>query len=101
MRELTASQITTEALLKLRARGCTVWRQNNITVRRRKNIVKKGQSDIIGYTSQGVFVACEVKTLGDDFSEDQKKFLKDVAEKKGIALIAIQEGYQVSIKNFE
>jgi hypothetical protein len=47
--DLTASQITQEALMILKARNCQVWRQNNLTVRKRKGIVTKGVSDIIGY----------------------------------------------------
>ena len=101
MRELSASEITAEVLLKLRAIGYTVWRQNNLTVRRRKNIVNKGVSDVLGYTGKGLIVACEVKTIRDVLSEDQKDFLRGIKNKGGVALVATQKVYQVVIKPFE
>ena len=101
MKELSASEITAEVLLKLRAIGYTVWRQNNIAVRGRVHTGILGLPDVIGYTSEGLFVGCEVKTKRDVLSEDQKAFLRNVQKKGGIALVATQEVYQVVIKPFE
>lgn len=101
MRELSASEITAEVLLKLRAIGYTVWRQNNLAVRGRKHNGRKGVSDVIGHTSKGLFVGCEVKTLKDVLSQDQKDFLKGVKQSGGIALVATQEKQEVVIKPFE
>lgn len=100
-RELTAAEITKEALLKLKARGCVVWRNATWTAGRRRNIVKRGISDVIGYTSKGLFVACEVKTDGDVFSEEQIDFLNGIKSRGGIALWATQFKDGVIIKSFE
>ena len=101
MKELSASEITAEVLLKLRAIGYTVWRQNNLAVRGRKHNGRKGVSDVLGYTGKGLIVACEVKTIRDVLSEDQKDFLRGIKNKGGIALVATQEKQEVVIKPFE
>jgi VRR-NUC domain. len=101
MKELSASEITKEALLRLKAQGFTVWRQNNLTIGRRKNIATPGIPDIIGYTSNGHFVGCEVKKIGDKFSKEQIGFLNGLIKGGGVALYAIQVGSEVKIKSFE
>lgn len=99
-RELTAQEITKEVLLKLRIKGYTVWRQNNLTWGRRKNIVKHAVSDIIGYSDKGLFVACEVKKIGDVFSDEQKEFLNGIGKRGGLAFWATQKGANVEIYVF-
>jgi hypothetical protein len=101
IRELTAQEITNEALLKLKALGCTVWRHNNSAIKRRKNVATPGIPDIIGYDPKGRFIGCEVKKIGDKFSEDQKQFLAALEERNGQAMYAVQEGSEVVIKYYE
>lgn len=87
---MTKGQITESALKQLRYNGATVWPQNNLAVRGRKFIGRKGVSDIIGLNHAGVFIACEVKTKNDFLSDDQKEFLNEVKSNGGIALVAKQ-----------
>jgi hypothetical protein len=101
MKDLSASEITKEALLRLKAQGFTVWRQQNSSYGNRRNIATPGVPDIIGYTSNGRFVGCEVKKNGDKFSKEQVDFLNGLIKGGGVALYAIQEGSQVKIKSFE
>lgn len=102
IRELSASDITQTTLTLLKLRRICAWRQNNLTVRRRKGIVKKGVVDILGYAlyTPAVFVACEVKKIGDTLSDEQTKFLLDLHNAGGIALIATQIGNEVRIIDF-
>lgn len=93
---LTKGEITKSALTELQLRGVNCWMQNNLAVRGRKFIGRLGQSDIIGFViNTGLFVACEVKTINDSFSDDQKTFLTDVKRSGGIALVATQQYNQV------
>lgn len=99
--ELTASQITKEVLLQFSAKGWKVWRQNNLTYGNRKNIVKQSVPDVIGYTERGLWVACEVKKIGDKFSSGQIEFLRDLNNAGGLAYWATEEKGKVVIKQFE
>lgn len=45
---------------------------------------------MIGFTDHALFVACEIKTVGDVLSEEQIEFLNDVKQSGGVALIAKQ-----------
>lgn len=100
MKELSASDITKEVLLRLSALGYRVWRQNNHATRGRKNHGMIGLPDVIGYTREGVFVGCEVKKIGDTLSQGQIDFLDALQASGGVALCAVQEGYDVKIKKF-
>jgi hypothetical protein len=101
VRELTKGEITKSALTELKLRGVTCWMQNNIAVRGRRFIGKYGVSDILGFVrASGLLVACEVKTINDVFSDDQKEFLTEVKNAGGIALIATQEFNQVVLKQW-
>jgi len=71
--------------------GCTVWRQNNLAVRGRKFIGKKGMPDIIGYSESGHAVYCEVKTINDKISEHQIDFLTDAMYSDCLAFICMQD----------
>lgn len=97
-RELTASEITNEVLLNFRTRGWTVWRQNNLTYGKRKNIATPGIPDIIGYAGSGIFIGCEVKKIGDTFKKAQKDFLLALDKSGGYAFYATQEKDKVVIK---
>lgn len=88
--ELTKGQIRDSALKELRYRRCHVWPQNNLAVRGRKFIGRRGVADVIGFNNLGLFVACEIKTLNDVLSEDQIEFLNDVKNNGGVAMIAKQ-----------
>lgn len=102
IKELTKAQIRATAIKMLTWSQCTVWVQNNLAVRGRKFIGKRGQSDLMGFRNKdGVIVACEIKTLNDRLSDDQILFLNDVKRAGGLAYIACQEGSQVVLKEWE
>lgn len=102
IKPLTKSQIRVSAITELTYRGFTVWVQNNLAVPGRKFIGKRGQSDLIGYRNRdAVMCACEVKTLSDRLSTDQILFLNDVKKAGGIALIALQAGNRVELREWE
>ena len=91
VKDLTISTIRESAIRELTWRGNTVWVQNNLAVRGRKFIGKRGQSDVIGFRNcDAVMVVCEVKTIGDRLSDDQIKFLNDIKRAGGIAYLACQ-----------
>ncbi len=90
-RPFTAGEISEKAGILLHYRGCDTWRQNNLAVRGRAFTGRHGVSDRIGKNLKtGVFVACEVKTIGDRLSEDQKVFLGGIKKAGGEAYIATQ-----------
>lgn len=102
IKELTAQQITKEVLMRFKARGYEVWKQPNWTRGKRKNQVKRGCPDVIGFwKTNAVFVAVEVKTIKDTFSKDQIKFLKELQVSGGHAFIATQQGSEVLIEQFD
>lgn len=87
---MTKGQIRDSALKELRYQGATVWPQNNIAVKGRKFIGRKGVPDIIGFTMVGKFLGCEIKTVNDTLSVDQIEFLNDLVVAGGKAYIAKQ-----------
>jgi hypothetical protein len=98
---LTKGEIRESAIKELTWRGNTVWIQNNLAVKGRKFIGKRGQADLMGYRNKdAVIVACEVKTLNDRLSPDQITFLNDVKSAGGLALIAHQVGSRVELKEW-
>lgn len=101
IRELTKATIRASAIKELTWRGYTVWIQNNLAVRKRKFIGRLGVSDVIGITKDGRWVACEIKTLNDRLSNDQILFLNDVKKAGGEAYLAVQEGSNVVLKEWE
>lgn len=75
---MTTGDITKHALRVLDLMGYEIWRNNNIAVRGRGFIGKKGVSDIIGFDRRtGLFVMCEVKNKGDRVSKDQVELLAE------------------------
>lgn len=79
VREFTASEITKQAMKLLDLAGIECWRSNNIPVKGRTFIGRKGVSDIMGFVrSSGQLVACEVKKIGDTVKKDQEEFLGQV-----------------------
>lgn len=103
---LTQGQITDAAIKELSYKGFNVWRQNNLSVKGRKFTGMKGLSDIQGYQrSTGKALYCEVKTINDFFSADQKEFLSNAVNAGCIVLVARQtkkiDFEIVYYKNFE
>jgi len=91
MAYMTASDLTKMMLDYLRDRGNEVWRNNNLAVKGRSFIGRKGVPDIIGYSKKhGQFIGCEVKAIGDRVSPDQMSFLINLAMCNGIAMICQQ-----------
>lgn len=102
LKELTKAEIRESAIKELTWRGMTVWVQNNLAVRGRKFIGRRGQADVIGFTGIGTFVACEVKTLNDRLSDDQIAFLNEVKKCGGFAYIACQgDNGRVELREWE
>ena len=76
MAYISASDLTKMMMDYLKDNGCEVWRNNNLAVRGRAFIGRKGVGDIIGYSKKyGTFVSCEIKSIGDRSSPDQLLFL--------------------------
>ena len=100
-KELTKATIRASAIKELTWRGNAIWIQNNLAVKGRKFIGRRGQSDLVGFTKYGQFLACEIKTLNDRLSNDQIIFLNDVKKAGGIAYLAVQEGSNVVLKEWE
>lgn len=98
---LTKDAIRASALKELAWRGHDCWRQNNIAVRGRTFIGRRGVSDIIGITKDGHWVVAEVKTLNDRLSDDQILFLNDIKKAGGEVYIACQVGNTVELKEWE
>lgn len=99
---LTKGQIRENAIKELALRKCIVWPQNNLSVRGRKFVGRKGVSDVIGITATGLFLACEVKTINDHLSDDQIEFLNDITRSGGTAYIAKQSNSgQVVLEKWE
>lgn len=51
-KQLTKGFIRESAIKELTWRGNTVWIQNNLAVKGRKFIGKRGQADVIGYRNK-------------------------------------------------
>lgn len=101
IKELSKATIRASAIKELEWRGHAIWIQNNLAVKGRKFIGRRGQSDLVGFTKYGQFLACEIKTLNDRLSNDQIIFLNDVKKAGGIAYLAVQEGNNVVLKEWE
>lgn len=101
IKPLTKAHIRASAITELTWRGHTVWIQNNLAVKGRKFIGRRGVADIIGITKDGRWVVAEVKTLNDTLSPDQITFLNDIKKAGGEAYTAIQVGSQVELKEWE
>lgn len=59
----------------------------------RSFIGKRGLSDILGFNKHtGIILLCEVKTINDELSDDQKILLCQVKIAGGMALVATDDG---------
>lgn len=102
IKELSASEITQQTLKILSLQGYEVWRSNNLAVKGRKFIGRKGVGDITGYCKKtGRRLECEVKKIGDTMKEEQHEFLMGILKAGGIALVARQQGREVVIEPYE
>lgn len=91
MAYISANDLTKLMMDFLKGRGHDVWRNNNLAVKGRAFIGRKGVPDIIGYCkADGRFVACEVKAIGDRMSPDQMLLLEQLATAGGIAMLCQQ-----------
>jgi hypothetical protein len=102
--DLTASQLTKFARDYFKIFNYRLNRVNNIPVRKRKGTIEKGWADLQGYNSDGIYVAVEVKKIGDTLKQEQKLRLQDVTSCGGEAFICTeQNGKPVLIpyKDFE
>jgi hypothetical protein len=87
----SASELTKIMLEYLKDNGNEVWRNNNLAVRGRAFIGRKGVPDIIGYSKKyGHFVCCEIKAIGDRMSQDQMVFLEELSMAGGTAMLCQQ-----------
>jgi hypothetical protein len=101
-KDLTKDEITQSALRELRANGARVRKVHNVSAyKKRRGQVEPGWPDIQGYSSMGVAILCEVKTLRDKLSSDQIAILNDLDYRGGISLIAIQKGLQVKVMTWK
>jgi hypothetical protein len=102
MKELTAGQITRDAMLMLEDRNCFVWRNNNLAVPGRKFTGLKGVSDIIGFQKiSGIAVYVEVKTKNDKVSEYQRNFMIRAKTAGCIVLIAYDDEGKTNLKTWQ
>jgi hypothetical protein len=91
MAYISASDLTKMMMDYLKDNGNEVWRNNNLAVRGRAFIGRKGVPDIIGYSKKyGHFVCCEIKAIGDRLSSDQMVFLEQIATAGGISMLCQQ-----------
>ncbi|MEY4282255.1 MAG: hypothetical protein RLZ39_1667 [Bacteroidota bacterium] len=87
----TAAELTKMMMDYLKERGNDVWRNNNLAVKGRSFIGRKGVPDIIGYSKKyGQFIGCEVKAIGDRLSVEQMEFLTNLGMCGGIAMLCQQ-----------
>jgi hypothetical protein len=87
----TASDLTKMMIDYLDSLGYEVWRNNNLAVKGRSFIGKKGVPDIIGYhKNYGQFIACEIKAIGDRLSVHQIEFLTHLGMCGGTSLVCQQ-----------
>lgn len=101
IKELSKGAIRASAITEMEWKGHSIWIQNNLAVKGRKFIGRRGQSDCVGFTKDGRFLAVEIKTLNDRLSPDQIKFLNDVKKAGGLAYIALQVGTRVELREWE
>jgi hypothetical protein len=88
--DISANDLTKWAKKNLELQGIRLNRVNNIPYGRRKGTIQKGWADLQGYTSEGKYVAVEVKKIGDKLSIEQKERLKDISNCQGLVYICTE-----------
>ena len=96
-----ANKLTQWAINVLSADGSQVWRNNNLAVKGRKFIGRKGVPDIVGYDITGIAIYCEVKSGKDKLSEEQITFMTHATSMGCQTLIATDKDgdYKIVIFN--
>ena len=89
--DISANDLTKWAKKNLELQGIRLNRVNNIPYGRRKGTIQKGWADLQGYTSEGKYVAVEVKKLGDKLSQEQKERLEDISNCQGLVYICTEK----------
>jgi hypothetical protein len=95
-----ANKLTQWAIDVLSADGSQVWRNNNLAVRGRKFIGRKGVPDIVGYNWVGVAIYCEVKSGKDKLSEEQIAFMTHATTMGCSVWVATDEDGDYKIVSF-
>jgi hypothetical protein len=88
--DISANDLTKWAKKNLEFEGFRLNRVNNIPYGKRKGTIQKGWADLQGYTSEGIYVAVEVKKIGDKLSPEQKERLEDIHKCNGIVYICTE-----------
>ena len=88
--DISATELTKWAKTNLGYIGFRLNRVNNIPYGKRKGTIEKGWADLQGYTSDGIYVAVEIKKLGDKLSLEQKERLQDIHKCGGIVYICTE-----------
>jgi hypothetical protein len=88
--DISANDLTKWAKKNLEYIGYRLNRVNNIPYGRRKGTIQKGWADMQGYTPEGIYVAVEVKKIGDKLSLEQKERLQDIHKCGGIVYICTE-----------
>lgn len=88
--DISANDLTKWAKKNLETIGFRLNRVNNIPYGKRKGTIEKGWADLQGYTSEGKYVAVEVKKIGDRLSPEQKERLEDIYKCGGIVYICTE-----------
>lgn len=91
MKKILEKDIQSAVLQYLKIKGYFVWKQNNTGIRKPNGSYIPSQmlgvADIIGVGPKGRFVAVEVKRPGGKLSLHQERFLMEVREKGGLAVV--------------
>jgi len=98
--DITANELTQWAKKNLEFIGYRLNRVNNIPFAKRKGTIQKGWADLQGYTENGIYVAVEIKKIGDKLSLikkigdklslEQKERLNDIHKCGGIVYICTE-----------
>ena len=92
--DISANDLTKWAKRNLELIGIRLNRVNNIPYGKRKGTIQKGWADLQGYTSEGKYVAVEVKKAGDRLSPEQKERLQDISNCQGLVYICTEKENQ-------
>ena len=99
-REFSAAELTRWAKETFAKSGVRLNRVNNIPIRRRKGTIEIGWSDLQGYSEIGIYVAVEVKKIGDKLSKAQIERLNDIIDCGALAFICTQQGDKPILKKW-
>lgn len=88
---MTTAEITKRAIQELKLMGFECWRNNNIPVRGRTFIGKRGLADIIGFSltnGEATMLMCEVKNIGDKLTAEQADLLSRAGKAGAFCYVA-------------